>query len=158
MTSNRISNYSITAIPGLSWQAASAVGTDQHALRSVLSKSILASGRSFNEIVSRQSLQQDTGMVSLINRIPIMWAVMAAVASIAALVLVLAAIIVLVRRNRAEQRLLAIERDNERKAIAVRTIEKANAAKYSFFSSISHHMRTPLKRYHRFYRPGVAVR
>ena len=144
LNQERISDYAVVSLPGTSGQIYSAVSSSQPVLHNVLDKSILASRDLFDRLLVEQSLQQDSKFVTFFNRIPRLWAIIAAVLSFSALILVAVAAWIILRRRKAEAKLAVAEAETKRKEAAVKATEKANEAKFNFFSNLSHDMRTPL--------------
>ena len=69
-----------------------------------MNKALLLQGGLLNEFLTAK-LASKFGLMRFLDRIPSSWAAMAAIMSMAALILVIGAAWVIVRRNKAEQRL-----------------------------------------------------
>lgn len=140
----RVSDYAVVSLPGTSGQIYSAVSITQPLLHDVLNKSILASNDLFDRLLVEQALQQDSGLVTFFNKIPRLWALITALISFVALVLVAAAAVIILRRRKTEAQLAIAAAETRRKEEAVKATEKANEVKFNFFANLSHDMRTPL--------------
>jgi signal transduction histidine kinase/ActR/RegA family two-component response regulator len=141
----RISGYNLVARPEYTWEATAAVRGTDLVLRSILNKTIKAAGsNAFIEILDSQSLQQPQGLTGLVDRIPTTLMAGIASASILALILVLFAVTVLLRRAKEERRLAAIQVAADKRASELAAVARANEARNNFFANISHDMRTPL--------------
>lgn len=133
LNANRVDEYNIVSLPGTAWQLYSAMNNDRGQLRSVLNKSILASGHTFDNLLMEQNIEQQTGILSLFNRIPRSWALVISLISIISLILVLAAFWIVLHRRKAEEALAHEKAEAEKREVALQAEAEANMAKFNFF-------------------------
>jgi len=135
--------YSISPQSGIDMNLCGAVNADNELLWSILNKGIRASHYSFNGIVARDTLSENSWRTT-IARIPPLWTAIFAGVMIASILLLVLTVISLTRRQR-EMAAIAREREeNSTRHTELLAIEKSNEERNRFFSNISHDMRTPL--------------
>jgi signal transduction histidine kinase len=131
-------------MPSCSWNACIALREGDSVLLGILDKSILSSSAVMNELVTRNSIQEISGIGAFVNRIPAMWAFTAVFVLLAMTVLLVFAVITIVQRHKQETALAKKEAETDQKETELAATARANEEKDRFFSTISHDMRTPL--------------
>jgi len=136
---NRASDYVVSSFSGKTWDGACALpyGEAGNTLRSILNKSIAVDNGFISQLITSEVLTDSADLGGLFDHLPV--GVIASVAILAVLLLAIsvAALVVIVRRRRAE-RLLDAQRGD------LLAEQQANAARRTFFGAVSHDMRTPL--------------
>ena len=135
--------YKITTLDATAIDLCAATAYDNPLLCSILSKAISAASISFNEIVTDNTLPEDNWQTSL-AKIPAAW-ILALTTILLCLILGLVyALINLRRRQKEKEAINLAQQETELRKVEVTTMMKAVEEKNSFFSNISHDMRTPL--------------
>ncbi len=137
------SQYSVTALPGVSLEHCSAVRAGDKTLRSILDKGIAATRESVDGIVTQNTLPANTWKTYL-NRIPSYTVALIAAVLLALVVGLIWALALLKRRQRERAAVLAAQADTAQKELRVAAMQKSAEEQGRFFSNISHDMRTPL--------------
>jgi signal transduction histidine kinase/CheY-like chemotaxis protein len=143
LNQHRSSDYRTSNLSALSWGACCLMPAEKDALRSILNKGINASGSAIESVITTDTLQENS-VESIIDKLPILWVAGFAVAMLFVALFLVAAVVLLVRRQREKAMLAAINEENVRKEARLSALEKSNDEKNRFFSTISHDMRTPL--------------
>lgn len=135
--------YSITSLPGMPLDLCSATRQSNTILCSILNKSIAATRENVDGIITNDTKPEDSWITSL-NRVPSYTIVLIA-GVLAILVIVLTWLLVLLKRRQKERvSLLAAQTEAEQKQLRAEAMQKSAERQNSFFSNISHDMRTPL--------------
>lgn len=146
MQFRRASDYTISALSAGSYEVSIGLreqGNKQ--LYAILNKCIrYTNANMIDEFVVRHSLSEGSSFLTMFRRIPASDMVVVLVVLMILLILLVAAIIVLVRNFRAERRRVLEKVHDQKLKMALLTEKKAQEARSSFLSSISHDMRTPL--------------
>lgn len=143
LNQNQAGMYKLTTLGSQSLDLCGATAYKNDILCSILSKSISTASYSFNEITTDNTLPESR-FQSLLSRIPVTW--LTALFSILSL-LVLGLIIALIKLRHRQKERDAINQakiETERREIRITELMKSVEARNSFFSNISHDMRTPL--------------
>ena len=139
LSRNRASDFVLTSFSEDRWNATCELspGITGNRLRSILNKAFLADGSTISHLISMRTLEDSAHLTSLFERLPMSFLVAGGAALLCFALLATTALIVVVRRRLIEQRL------NARK-LELSAEETANKARRTFFSTISHDMRTPI--------------
>ena len=143
LNQHRSSDYRTSNLSTLNWGACCLMSAEKDALRSILNKGINASGSAIESVITTDTLQENT-VESFIDKLPTLWVAGFAAVMLLVSVFLVAAVVLLVRRQHEKALLAAINEENVRKETRLAALEKSNDEKNSFFSTISHDMRTPL--------------
>jgi signal transduction histidine kinase/CheY-like chemotaxis protein/ABC-type amino acid transport substrate-binding protein len=140
---NLVSAYTIQTITSGSLELCSATEYSNSTLCSALNKAINVSERGFNEIMTNDTLPEDS-LETSISRIPPLRTAIAVCALMALVLGLVLALIALQRRHKERAALMEKAAENQRKENELEAMARATESKNQFFSNISHDMRTPL--------------
>ncbi len=137
------SAYSITTLGAFTMELCGATTYENDLLCSILSKAIYASSYTFNEIVTDNTLPENR-WETLLARIPVLWITATAIILLALVIGLGMTLITLRRRQKEKDAVYAAKQENERRNAEITILAKNAEARNTFFSTISHDMRTPL--------------
>ena len=137
------SAYTISAISTIELRFCGALNFSNNILWSILNKAIAVSNYSFNSIVTRNTLAENTWS-TFITRIPSSMLTLYTVFMLLTVIVLISAIFSLIRRQKERTQILRSQVENERKSLQLASMEKSVEERNRFFSNISHDMRTPL--------------
>lgn len=146
MNNNRADRYNVTTLNGMAYQAAAGISfSADRRLYSVLNRCIRYSNTTtLSELIIKHSQADTSSVQTTLNRIPQYWLVAFAALMLYFVVILVVFIAVLKRRQREKDAVAAQKLLISEKEMHLSAVEKAAEEKNSFFSNISHDMRTPL--------------
>jgi signal transduction histidine kinase len=144
MNSHGMRKITVSSFPGVTLELSGCVRRDADTLRSILNKGIGTLSADMQSIIARNTVAESGTLIAILET-----------ASSEVLLIVFSALVLLViwlvvmlmknhRHQKEKSEILAAKARNEQRALQLAAEEKATAEKDSFFSSISHDMRTPL--------------
>ena len=140
---NNVATYSVAPVPGMTTELCSAVDADNVTLCTIMNKSIDATKSSFNGIVTKDTVPENDWKTT-ISRIPPLIIVLVLLALLILVLGLVWALIMLRRRQKERGELLAAQNEARLQKVQAEESQKSVDAKNTFFSNISHDMRTPL--------------
>ena len=138
-----LATYKITTLDAKAIDLCGATAYENQLLCSILSKAISATSISFNEIVTDNTLPEDNWQTSL-AKIPATWIVALTLVLLCLILGLVYSLINLRHRQKEKDAINLAKQETELRKVEVASMMKAIEEKNSFFSNISHDMRTPL--------------
>lgn len=140
---SNVSSYSITTIASGALEISGALAYSNSVLCSILSKGINSTAYSFNELVTNNTLPENSLTAAITRMSPAVLLVVSG--SLIAMVIALIWTITLLLKHQKEKNIvMQMKAENDRREIELAAAEKQTEEKNRFFSNISHDMRTPL--------------
>jgi len=139
---NRMMNF--ISLPNITCELRGEVRPDDFTLLSILNKGIGASGADMERIITENTFVNGGNLVTMIENLPVQYIISAVAVLIFLIIVLIAALLTLIRREREKETLQAEKEETERQKVLLASVEKYNEERNSFFSTISHDMRTPL--------------
>ena len=136
-------SYNVIPVPGMTYDVCAAVSSKDQTLCSILNKSIAATKGNYTGIATKDTLPQNDWQTT-ISRIPPMITVLVVGILMVLVVGLIWAMVLLRHRQRERAAVLVAQSEAEQQRVRAEESEKNAEEKNTFFSNISHDMRTPL--------------
>ena len=146
LINNRMADYSFSSFGTIDFSICAALpaGEDGNTLRIIIDKALAVDSGYAQQLIANDTLKDSASLTSIIDRIPVGAITAAAIVFFLIMAVAVFSLIVIVRRRKRERELEAKQAETERRATLLAADERANEAQRSFFSTVSHDMRTPL--------------
>jgi signal transduction histidine kinase len=144
MNSHGMRKINVSSFPGVTLELSGCVRRESNILRSILNKGVSTMGADMQSIIASNTVAESGSLVAVLETASSEVLLIV----FTGLVLLIIWLIVMLAENHKHQKekseILAAKARNEQRSLQLAAEEKATAEKDSFFSSISHDMRTPL--------------